>query len=134
MQALSSHLRLCESKLSSWNNFFQSCRMRGPNRKASDKKASAKSTPPRGTHFLEFLSDSKYNSVHISLDKTFFKILKKLFIVQKLMLPHMKAFGLFIEKRLKEIFWTIPRYKFSWIIDRLGNVLPQVSHGITTFD
>ena len=52
MQALSSHSRVCESKLSSWNNFFQSCQGQALNRVPSDKKASAKSTPPRGTHYV----------------------------------------------------------------------------------
>jgi hypothetical protein len=58
VRALSSHSRVCESELSSWNNFFQSCRQ-GSNRGPSDKKATAKSTPPRGTHWaciLFFLS------------------------------------------------------------------------------
>ena len=50
VRALSSHSRLCESELSSWINFFQSCRQ-GSNRGPSDKKATAKSTPPRGTHW-----------------------------------------------------------------------------------
>ena len=44
LQALSSHSRVCESKLSSWNNFFQSCQGQALNRVPSDKKASAKST------------------------------------------------------------------------------------------
>ena len=52
MQVLLSHLRVCESELSSWNNFFQSCRGQGSNRGPSDKKASAKSTPPWGTHIV----------------------------------------------------------------------------------
>ena len=49
MQALSSHSRVCESELSSWNNCFQSCQGQGSNCGPSDTKASAKSTPPRGT-------------------------------------------------------------------------------------
>ena len=49
VRALSSHSRVRESELSSWINFFQSCRQ-GSNRGPSDKKATAKSTPPRGTH------------------------------------------------------------------------------------
>ena len=53
MQVLSSHLRVCEFGLSFWNNFFQSCRRQGSSRGPSDKKASAKSTPPRGTHFVK---------------------------------------------------------------------------------
>ena len=36
MQALSSHSRVCESELSSWNNFFQSCRGQGSNRRPSE--------------------------------------------------------------------------------------------------
>ena len=54
VRALSSHSRVRESELSSWNNFFQSCRQ-GSNRGPSDKKATAKSTPPRGTHLKKFL-------------------------------------------------------------------------------
>ena len=34
------------------NNFFQSCQRRDSNRCPLDKKASALSTPPRGTHVL----------------------------------------------------------------------------------
>ena len=36
MQALSSHSQVCESELSSWNNFFQSCRGQGSNRRPSE--------------------------------------------------------------------------------------------------
>ena len=36
-----------------------------------------------------------YSRVHISSDEVFSKILNKPFIVQKKMIPHMKAFGLF---------------------------------------
>jgi hypothetical protein len=38
---------------------------------------------------------SYYSRVHISSDEVFSKILKKPSIVQKKMIPHMKAFGLF---------------------------------------
>ena len=44
-------------------------------------------------HFLQFCLT--YSRVHISSDEVFSKILKKPSIVQKKMMPHMKAFGLF---------------------------------------
>jgi hypothetical protein len=40
--------------------------------------------------------------VHISSDEVFSKILKKPFIVQKKMIPHMKAFGLFNKMKQKK--------------------------------
>jgi hypothetical protein len=40
--------------------------------------------------------------VHISSDEVFSKILKKPSIVQKKMLPHMKAFGLFDKMKQKK--------------------------------
>ena len=47
------------------------------------------------------MTKRKYSRVHtyISLDKTFFKILKKSSIVQKLNIPHMKAKVIFIEEK-----------------------------------
>ena len=39
-----------------------------------------------------------YSCVHISLNEVFFKILKKPFIVQKKMIPHMKVKLIFIGK------------------------------------
>jgi hypothetical protein len=44
-----------------------------------------------------------YSRVHISSDEVFPKILKKPSIVQKKMIPHMKAFGLF--NKMKQIFF-----------------------------
>ena len=43
-----------------------------------------------------------YSRVHISSDEVFSKILKKRFIVQKKMIPHMKAFGLFNKMKPKK--------------------------------
>jgi hypothetical protein len=40
--------------------------------------------------------------VHISSDEVFSKILKKPSIVQKKMIPHMKAFGLFNKMKQKK--------------------------------
>ena len=45
---------------------------------------------------------SSYSRVHISLDEVFSKILKKQLIVQKKMIPHMKAFGLFNKMKQKK--------------------------------
>jgi hypothetical protein len=47
---------------------------------------------------------SSYSRVHISSDEVFSKILKKPSIVQKKMIPHMNAFGLFnkIKKKKKK--------------------------------
>jgi hypothetical protein len=42
-----------------------------------------------------------YSRVHISSDEVFSKILKKPSIVQKKMIPHMKAFGLFDKMKQK---------------------------------
>ena len=44
-----------------------------------------------------------YSCVHISLDEVFSKMLKKPSIVQKKMIPHMKAFGLFNKMKEKKI-------------------------------
>jgi hypothetical protein len=41
--------------------------------------------------------------VHISSDEVFSKILKKTSIVQKKMIPHMKAFGLFNKMKQKKM-------------------------------
>ena len=43
--------------------------------------------------------------MHISSDEVFSKILKKPFIVQKKMIPHMKAFGLFNKMKQKNSKW-----------------------------
>ena len=43
-----------------------------------------------------------YSHVHISSDEVFSKILKKQYIVQKKMIPHMKAFGLFNKMKQKK--------------------------------
>ena len=43
-----------------------------------------------------------YSRVHISSDEVFSKILKKPSIVQKKMIPHMKAFGLFNKMKQKK--------------------------------
>jgi hypothetical protein len=43
-----------------------------------------------------------YSRVHISLDEVFSKILKKPSIVQKKMIPHMKAFGLLNKMKQKK--------------------------------
>ena len=48
---------------------------------------------------------SSYSRVHISLDEVFSKILKKQLIVQKKMIPHMKAFGLF--NKMKQMFFFV---------------------------
>ncbi len=48
----------------------------------------------------------KYSRVHISSDEVFSKILKKPSIVQKKMIPHMKAFGLF--NKMKQTNKKIP--------------------------
>ena len=45
-----------------------------------------------------------YSPVHISWNEVFSKILKKPSIVQKRMIPHMKAFSLFIDKKQNKIF------------------------------
>ena len=52
-----------------------------------------------------------YSRVHISLDEVFSKILKKPSIVQKKMIPHMKAFGLF--NKMKQIFFFFWKKKFK---------------------
>ena len=46
---------------------------------------------------------STYSRVHISWNEVFSKILNKPSIVQKWMIPHMKAFSLFIDKNKKKI-------------------------------
>ena len=51
--------------------------------------------------FLSVLLES-YSCVHISSDEVFAKILKKPSIVQKKMMPHMKAFGLFYKMKQKK--------------------------------
>ena len=43
-----------------------------------------------------------YSRVHISSDEVFSKILKKPSIVQKKMMPNMKAFGLFVKLKQKK--------------------------------
>jgi hypothetical protein len=45
-------------------------------------------------------SNGMYSRVHISSDEVFSKILKKPSIVQKKMIPHMKAFGLFNKMKM----------------------------------
>ena len=52
--------------------------------------------------FWEFIS--LYSRVHIISDEVFSKILKKPSIVQKKMMPHMKAFGLFNKMKQKKKF------------------------------
>ena len=42
------------------------------------------------------------------MDEVFFKILKKPFIVQKKMIPHMKAKVIFIGKKQKQFFFEKP--------------------------
>ena len=44
-----------------------------------------------------------YSRVHISSDEVFSKIMKKPSIVQKKLIPHMKAFGLFNKIKQKKI-------------------------------
>ena len=46
------------------------------------------------TKYPNFFDATKYSRVHISSDEVFSKILKKPSILQKKMIPHMKAFGL----------------------------------------
>ena len=46
-----------------------------------------------------------YSRVHISSDEVFSKILRKPSIVQKKMIPHMKAKVVFIGKKQKQIFF-----------------------------
>ena len=52
-----------------------------------------------------------YSRVHISSDEVFSKILKKPSIVQKKMIPHMKAFGLF--DKVKQIFFRKKKMKMA---------------------
>ena len=47
----------------------------------------------------------RYSRVHISSDEVFSKILKKPSIVQKKMMPHMKAFGLLNKMKQKNTFF-----------------------------
>jgi hypothetical protein len=54
---------------------------------------------------LKNQSTETYSRVHISSDEVFSKMLKKPSIVQKKMLPHMKAFGLFKKMKQKEFFF-----------------------------
>ena len=98
MQVLSSHLRVCESELSSWNNFFQSCRGQGSNRGPSDKKASAKSTPPRGTHSVGFYipiicTTQSFDSSNVCLcrNNQNSNLLSKLFLPFTVQIPFMRA-------------------------------------------
>ena len=59
----------------------------------------------RVSNFIENMST--YSRVHISSDEVFSKILKKLSIVQKTMIPHMKAFCLF--NKMKQIFFFLKK-------------------------
>ncbi len=60
-------------ELSSWiNNFFQSCLSQGSNHEPSDKKTSAISTPPRGTHNINSYDAS--GLCHLIPIKTYFKM------------------------------------------------------------
>ena len=52
-----------------------------------------------------------YSRVHISWNEVFSKILKKPSIVQKWMIPHMKAFSLFIDKKQNKFFFEKPNNK-----------------------
>ena len=54
---------------------------------------------------------TRYSRVHISSDEVFSKILKKPSIVKKKMIPHMKAFGLFIE--LKQLLLFFLKFFFQ---------------------
>ena len=54
----------------------------------------------------------KYSRVHISSDEVFSEILKKPSIVQKKMIPHMKAFGLFNKMKQKNFF--LKKKKSKW--------------------
>jgi hypothetical protein len=51
-----------------------------------------------------------YNPVHISLDEVFSKILKKPSIVQKKMIPHMKAFCIVSKMKQKKNFSADSQY------------------------
>ena len=60
------------------------------------------------THWLGLCSHNEssknvYSRVHISSDEVFSKILKKPSIVQKKIMPHMKAFGLFNKMKQKKL-------------------------------
>ena len=54
---------------------------------------------------IKLSSSLKYSRVHISWNEVFSKILKKPSIVQKKMMPHMKAFGLFNKMKQKSSKW-----------------------------
>jgi hypothetical protein len=60
-----------------------------------------------------------YSRVHITSDEVFSKILKKPSIVQKKMIPHMKAFGLFNKMKQKKKIrkknskWPLKKRSFS---------------------
>ncbi len=57
-----------------------------------------------------------YSCVHISSDEVFSKILKKQSIVQKTMIPHMKAFGLFNKMKQKKLFFFKKKFqKFCFL-------------------
>ena len=56
-------------------------------------------------------ADVIYSGVHISSDEAFSKILKKPSIVQKKMIPHMKAFGPF--NKMKQIFFFFLKKKIQ---------------------
>ena len=54
-----------------------------------------------------------YRRVHIILDEVFSVILKKPSIVQKKMIPHMKAFGLFNKMKQKKNFFWKKKFKMA---------------------
>jgi hypothetical protein len=54
---------------------------------------------------------NNYSCVHISSDELFSKILKKPLIVQKKIIPHMKAFGLFY--KIKQYFLLFLKKKIQ---------------------
>jgi hypothetical protein len=59
----------------------------------------------RSAPMKSFLEQSYYSRVHISSDEVFSKIQKKLSIVQKKLIPHMKAKVVFIGKKQKQNFF-----------------------------
>ena len=54
-----------------------------------------------------------YSRVHISSDELFSRILKKPSIVQKKMIPHMEAFGLFNKMKHEKSKWPAKKRSFS---------------------
>jgi hypothetical protein len=73
-----------------------------------------------------------YSRVHISSDEVFSKILKKPSIVQKKMIPHMKAFGLFNKMKQKNTFfekkskWP-PKKKIIFQLLQFSNFFVKIS-------